>query len=65
MFILDTNDVGLIMYAKGQKVESNIELWHKRFNHINFPKLQDMQSNQVVSGLSKFSGQKGEICEAC
>ena len=65
MFILDTNDVGTTMYAKGQKVEFDIELWHKRFGHINFPKLRDMQSQQVVFGLPKFSDHKGKTCEAC
>ena len=42
MFILDTNNVGASMYAKGQKVESYIDLCHKWFSHINFFKLQDM-----------------------
>ena len=28
MFILDTNDVGTAMFAKGQKVELDIDLWH-------------------------------------
>ena len=30
MFILDTNDVGTTMFAKEQKVESDIDFWHKR-----------------------------------
>ena len=51
--------------VKAQEVESDIELRHKQFAHINFPKLQDMQSKQVVFGLPKFSGQKGRTCEAC
>ena len=40
MFILETNDVGTAMFAKGQKVESYIDLWHKRINHVNFQRLQ-------------------------
>ena len=42
MFILETNEVGTAMFAKGQKVESDIDLWHKRFNHVNFPPLREM-----------------------
>ena len=65
MFILDTNDVGTAMFAKGQNVESDINLWHKRIGHINYQRLQDLQSKQVVFGLPKFNGQKAQICEAC
>ena len=35
MFILDLDEVISSMFAKGLKVESNIELWHKRIHHIN------------------------------
>ena len=37
MFILKTNNVDTAMFAKGQKVESDIDLWNKRFGHANFP----------------------------
>ena len=43
MFILKTNEVGTAMFAKGQMVELDIDLWHKRINHFNFPKFHDMQ----------------------
>ena len=36
MFILETNDVVTVMFVKGQKVESDIDLWHKQFGHVNF-----------------------------
>ena len=42
VFILETNDVATTMFAKGQKVESDIDRWHKRFGHVNFPGLQEM-----------------------
>ena len=58
MFILDTNDVGTAMFTKGQKVKSDIDLWHKQIGHINYERLQDLQSKQVVFGLPKFSGRK-------
>ena len=53
------------MFAKGQKVESNINLWHKKIGKVNYQRLQDLQSKQVVFGLPKFSGRKTQICEAC
>ena len=54
IFILDTNDVRTSMFAKGQKVESHIDLWHKRIGHNNYQRLQDLQSKQIVFGLPKF-----------
>ena len=30
MFILKTNDVGIVMFFKEQKFDSNIDLWHKQ-----------------------------------
>ena len=64
MFILDSSDAGTAMFAKGQKVELDIDLWHKRLGHVNYQRLQDLQSKQVVFGLPKFSGRKAQICEA-
>ena len=37
-------------------VELDIDLWHKRFGHINFPQLQEMQMKNIVFRLPKFSG---------
>ena len=42
MFILKTNEVGTAMYAKGKKIESDIDLWHKRLDHVNFPWCREM-----------------------
>ena len=42
MFILTTNEVGSAMFVKGQKVESDIDLWHKQFGHVNFLRLREM-----------------------
>ena len=54
------------MYAKGPKVDTNIELWHKRINHINLQKLKGMLSKGVVIRLLTFreKGIQG-VCEAC
>ena len=37
MFNLNTNEVRIVLFTKGQKVESDIDLWYKRFGHVNFP----------------------------
>ena len=52
MFILDTNDVGIALFVKGQKVKSDIDLWHKRIGHLHYQR-------------QKFSGQRAHICEGC
>jgi hypothetical protein len=67
MFILDRTDDGpdTALFAKEQKAESDIDLWHKRIDHVNYRRLQDLQTKQVVLGLPKFSGRKAQICEAC
>ena len=65
MFILETNVVGTTMFAKGHKVESGIDLWHKRFGHVNFPWLREMQTKSIVFGLPKFSNLNGQVYEAC
>ena len=44
MFILDSTDGGTAMFAKGQKIESDIDLRHKRIGHVNYQRLQDLQS---------------------
>ena len=51
MFLLDSNEVKSAMYAKGLKVETNIELWHKRIGHINLQWLPATQSKGVVIGI--------------
>jgi hypothetical protein len=67
MFILDRTDDGpdTALFAKGQKAESDIDLYHKRISHVNYRRLQDLHTRQVVLGLPKFSGRKAQICEAC
>ena len=65
MFILEKNEVGTAMFAKGQKVESDIDLWHKQFSHVNFPRHREMQTKNIVFGLPIFSAPNGEVCEAC
>ena len=62
MFIIDTSDGGTAMFAKGQKAESDINMWHKRIGHINYQRVHDLQSKQVVFRLPNFSGRKAQIC---
>ena len=64
MFILETNDVSTPMFSKGQKVKSDINLWDKRIDHVNFHWLQELQAKEVVFGLPKLSGWKAQVCEA-
>ena len=60
MFILKKNDIGTIMFAKGQKVESDIDSWHKRFSHVNFPRLRETQTKNIIFDLPEISGRKLE-----
>ena len=62
MFILNTNEVRTAFFAKGQKVESDNDLWHKRFDDINFLRLREMQTKNIVFGLPKFSDRNGQVC---
>ena len=43
MFILESNVVKLTIFAKGHKADVDIELWHKRIDHVNLQKLKGMQ----------------------
>ena len=36
MFILLSTNGGTAMFARGLKVESDIDLWHKRIGHANY-----------------------------
>ena len=61
MFILNSSYGGTAMFAKGQKAESDIDLWHKQIGHINYQWLQDVQLKHVVFRLPKFSGRKAQF----
>ena len=52
MFILKTIEVKTAWFTKGQKVESDIDLLHKRFGHVNFSRLREMQTKKIVFRLS-------------
>ena len=36
---MDMNKLKSAMYAEGQKVETDLKMWHKRIGHINLQKL--------------------------
>jgi hypothetical protein len=40
------------------------EVWHKRYGHLNFRSLIDLNSKNLVHGLRKISV-KNSICEVC
>ena len=63
MFIPDSHEMKSAMYAKGQRANTDIELWHKRIGHINLQKLKGMQSKGVVIILPIFT--KKEIVGVC
>ena len=66
MFILDSHEMKLAMFAKSTKINSDIELWHKRIGHINLKKLKEMKSKVVVIGFPTFKEKVIQgICEAC
>ena len=66
MFILASNDVKSAMFAKSLKVESDLNVWHKRIAHINLQKLQNMQTKGVVLGVSSFTAKEiTGVCGAC
>ena len=60
IFILETNEIGTSMFAKGQKVESDINLRHKWSGHVNFSRLREKQTKNIVFGLPKFSGRNDQ-----
>ena len=42
VYILNANEVRTGMFARGKKVDSDIDLWPKSFSHLNFPRLREM-----------------------
>ena len=66
MFILDSHDMKSAMYAKDQRANTDIELWHKRIGHINLQKLKGMQLKGVIIGFPTFIEKEiASVCEAC
>ena len=66
MFILESTEVKSAMFAKSLKVESDLNVWHKRIDHINLQKLQNMQFKGVILGLLRFTAEEiTGVCEAC
>ncbi|CAM8965989.1 unnamed protein product [Rhodiola kirilowii] len=44
--------------------DNKLQLWHRRFGHLNQRYIQAMQSKQLVTGLPLLKGDVG-ICEIC
>ncbi|GJZ76167.1 retrovirus-related pol polyprotein from transposon TNT 1-94 [Tanacetum coccineum] len=40
-------------------------LWHRRLSHLNFGTINQLTSNDLVDGLSKFKYNKDHLCSAC
>ncbi|KAI3501210.1 hypothetical protein L1887_29073 [Cichorium endivia] len=45
-------------------VESNTQLWHKRFGHVNHKAIRTMLFKQMVKGLPLIAEKHG-VCETC
>ena len=66
MFILASTEVKSAMFAKGVKVESDLNVWHRRIGHIKLQKLQNMQSKGVILRLLNITAMEiPGVCEAC
>ena len=48
MFIVDSTDGGIAMFTKGQKAESDIDLWHKRIGQT-FKGFKSCNRNSLCS----------------
>nr|GEX09434.1 retrovirus-related Pol polyprotein from transposon TNT 1-94 [Tanacetum cinerariifolium] len=40
-------------------------LWHQRLSHLNFDTINDLDKNDLVSGLTKFKYAKEHLCPSC
>nr|GEX89395.1 putative ribonuclease H-like domain-containing protein [Tanacetum cinerariifolium] len=40
-------------------------LWHQRLSHLNFDTINDLDENDLVSGLPKFKYAKEHLCPSC
>ena len=64
--ILNSHEMKSVMFAKGLRVNANIEFWHKRIGHINLQKLKGMQVKGFIIGLPTFTEKENAgMCEAC
>lgn len=57
------------MFVDKKDTSCNItecELWHKRFGHLNYFSLQELQKKNMVDGMCKIDPSGiSDICEAC
>nr|GEX92498.1 retrovirus-related Pol polyprotein from transposon TNT 1-94 [Tanacetum cinerariifolium] len=44
---------------------TNSWLWHQRLSHLNFDTINDLDKNDLVSGLPKFKYAKEHLCPSC
>ncbi|CAJ2637748.1 unnamed protein product [Trifolium pratense] len=58
---LAAEGIGNIVIKMIDEVEA---LWHKRYGHLNYRSLSDLNSKELVYGLPKFKTKKS-ICEIC
>jgi hypothetical protein len=56
MFTLDVSmlEVEAVMFAQGAGVVANMDIWHKRIDHVNEQRLKSMHNSEIVTCLPKF-----------
>ncbi|BBM97607.1 hypothetical protein Mp_1g06970 [Marchantia polymorpha subsp. ruderalis] len=55
-----------VMYGQQSSEISELEMWHKRVGHMNFQRLKDLHSSDLVRGLPHFSEHSPpRVCVAC
>jgi hypothetical protein len=53
MFTLDVSmpQVEIAMFAQCARVVADMDIWHKRINHVNEQRLKSMQNSEIVTSL--------------
>ncbi|XP_058189179.1 uncharacterized protein LOC131306771 [Rhododendron vialii] len=43
----------------------DVEIWHQRIGHVNFPELHRITKNEIVRGVPKLANGQGLVCAGC
>jgi transposase InsO family protein len=58
------DEVSLVKTAKASS-EDSLELWHRRFGHLNVQSIKTMSSKGLVRGLTVRNDEEMDICKGC
>lgn len=54
------------MFAQGEGLVADVDIWHKRIGHVNEQQLRFMQSKEIVTSFPRFKVDgMNKVCEAC